>query len=514
MFIKAFTFLQIMPNALDYLLLPIDERINYRHKQNLSLLGWYNSVVGNVEKVEGPISRTAARMRLGFKLDNIDRLVESGLLRTTDQVTTNYGTVLIDPDSLFEVEIMLRRTLPAGAIIKHFQLYSQQFYHDYSGLTINLNGKNRSHTRRLEFSDFSRIVFSFYEKERIRQQTRDFYTVRELADTLGINISNIPDYISKGLIEAVKINGGGKGGIYKIPPIAFFKAVDDYRRLGVFTGKEIYNNVSELAVGSGYSQVYILSLIRKGHLSATKFSERNGWGYGGKYLFTEQEFLDASDNLSKRKIDKSKYRTIDDVAEESDGYAPGTVSDLIRKGVISASKFARHESGTYVFDENQFLEAIAILNARAQLGTLYLPHQVRTRKRIEFQSKVKEASIDKEKVSFSVNRIHELSIKDELKLWMLTIQGNDKAFNELLRLYQPFIYKYAHYEFGPLSLDDRVAEGQLALWRVVTRSYNFAWARPRALLNIQYSIRSANRKERKLTNTGVRVRDLDNILVE
>lgn len=496
-----------MPNALEYLLLPIDERINSRYEQNLSLLGWYNSVVGNVEKVEGPISRSAARMRLGLSRYNIDRLVELDFLRT--EQGTN-GHVLFEPESLYKFELMLRKTVPAYAIVKYFQIKrSNEFYKHNSGLVIDLAKKKSSRSRRLSFSDFSRIVFSLYEKEKAKEQTKGFYTVRELAEALGIHKSTVHLNIRAGFIEAVNISWGGNG-TYEISPLTFFKALDDYRRLRLFTGKETYYNTKEVAAESGYGTENIGLLIRKGYLSATKFARLNPYG---TYLFTEQEFLNALDKLSKRRFNESKYKTIDDVAEESYGYAPGTVADLIRKGVISATAFVREENNTYAFDEEQFAKATAVLNARAQLGTIYLPHSVRVKRRIEFQNKVKGITVDLSTISLA-DTIHELPIKDELKLWMLTTQGNNKAFNELLRLYQSDIYKYAHYEFGPLSLDDRVAEGQLALWRTVSRAYNFQWARPRALLNIRYSIRSANREERKLTNTGVRVRDLDNILVE
>lgn len=496
-----------MAKALEYILLPIDERINYRHERNLGILEWYHSVA-DVERHYGQISRNGASELLHLNRETIDALIDSGTLQISSERNNGYRAVWLYGESVHRLQLLLQKTAPAIALAKYFNINSDKLYKKYSPLIINLTNKKGSKLMRLNFKDFSSIFFSLYKRDYEDRKTRTFYTARDLAQSTALQLGQVLKQLRKGYINAIKVSGVSLKNryIYRISPPAFFKAIDDYKRLGRFAGKESYYSTQELAQAAEQKQHFILYLLRKRKLAANKIK--------GIYLFTENEFLRALDFLSTldtkvfQEIDRINYRTIQDLARETP-YHQNTIMHFVRNGFIQSTKVKQLKRHRYFLTPEQFTEAKTILNTRAR-KTHHIKEELKIRKRILLHAKIKNARMDNTNYPFPCNTIDELALKDELQLWMQTIRGNDEAFNELLRLYEPIIKKYAAIEKDLIDYEERIVEGDFGLWKAVSTAYSFQYARRRTVKYIHYSILKAQILERR--KRGIKMENLENLI--
>ncbi len=325
--------------------------------------------------------------------------------------------------------------------------------------------------------------------------TSSQYSVNDLAAATGLHKTAINQQIRNGNICATKINAIGGNGTYVLSPQSFLKAVDDYSRLALFTGSQSYYCVKELARETGYTTDYIAYMVRKNAITATKYKRGRSTG---TYLFTDEEFQNAVENLKRRKVDREKYKTIGDLVDALQSYTYTGISDLVRSGEITAELVKNGSYPTYIFDPEQYTAAIEYLGKRQRRDS-HLPKRKKIEKRFAFHKKIKGAH-----VSYENGEIYEtisldgLSTKNELKLRIKTIQEDERAFAFLLRLYLPVIKNHASKIDGKLSLSDRISEGELALWRSIVNSHTFAYARKRTIIAIHYAILEAQKRERKL----------------
>lgn len=522
----------IRDNVLGYLSMSVEDRIDWRYENEISMPELLDVLAPNV--IEGDyVTANEFCNLMGITYTTFEKLLENGELNgtypnqgqskvkewripanTANQFIRNEGLLIRQNDliTLFQEggEIGCNDYPSASrALTSRFR---EMFFYTFSRDDLKVN-----------FLDAQKIISTFRQIKRI---TETHFTLEDVIDAVDFGNARkterqyIARQIDEGHINATMVSPPGEQySLWMIPPKEYQRVVQE--RFELFNLLESNYTVAEAVAELGESAKVIRTHVNKGRIPVIPLSRK----------INQIKYVIAPHTISVLKNIKENGITLDQTAENLRqlGFPSHRLSEHVEnltsetyylgRRMIMPEEFdeiaemAYSDSKLRYYTEVNGGQLISIRNARKMLEEDNLPYyriweflpemdlqsvggypvlthsqyelladkvyQVSRKKkqddRARFTTQVQGLDLDESVLAMDLgNDIEGVSASIEKDIWMLARAGDEIAFETLLNLYHPHILKIARNSiYGEIHLSDRIAFGAQGLYNALTNATNF-----------------------------------------